>query len=93
MDWSDFNVDFHSSIPDIESKEFQAILAGKPLKLLDLRPYMIPRPFTVFENDSIQKSLDLFRLMNLRHLPVLAEEDGSLVGMITRQDLFAFMSI
>jgi len=54
---------------------------------------MVPRPYTIFENDSIQKSLDLFRLMNLRHLPVLAEDDGSLVGIITRQDLFQFMSI
>ena len=84
LDWSDFNVDFHSSTPSIDSKEFERVAAAHPTKLLDLRPYMIPRPFTAFENDSIQKCLDLFRLMNLRHLPVLAEEDGSLVGMITR---------
>jgi CBS domain-containing protein len=45
---------------------------------------MIPRPLTVFENDSIQKCLDIFRLMNLRHLPVLCEDDGTIVGMITR---------
>ena len=62
-------------------------------KVVDLRPFMVPRPYTIYENDSIQKSLDLFRLMNLRHLPVLVEEDGSLAGIITRQDLFQFMSI
>lgn len=54
---------------------------------------MIARPHTVFENDGIQKALDTFRLMNLRHLPVLNEDDGSLIGMITRQDLFAFMAV
>ena len=93
LDWSDFNVDFHSSTPSIHAKELQRVAKNNATKLIDLRPYMIPRPFTVFENDSIQKCLDLFRLMNLRHMPVLAEEDGSLVGMISRQDLFAFMTL
>jgi CBS domain-containing protein len=54
---------------------------------------MIPRPHSVFENDTIQKCLDIFRLMNLRALPVVNEDNGSLVGIITRQDLFAFMSV
>jgi len=93
LDWSDFNVDFHSSTLSIHDKEFDRVVETDGAKLIDLRPYMIPRPFTVFENDSIQKCLDVFRLMNLRHLPVLAEEDGSLVGMIARQDLFAFMTL
>ena len=61
--------------------------------MIDLRAYMIPRPHSVFENDTIQKCLDIFRLMNLRALPVVNEDDGSLVGIITRQDLFAFMSV
>lgn len=52
--------------------------------VIDLRPYMQPRPFTVFEHDSLQKCLDQFRLMNLRQMPVLCEEDGSVVGIITR---------
>ena len=54
---------------------------------------MVARPFTVFENDPLQKCLDTFRLMNLRHMPVLSESDGKVAGMITRQDLFAFLSI
>ena len=93
LDWSDFNVDFHSTCPDVNSKEIQKIAHTHSSKVIDLRPYMVPRPFTVFENDNFQKCLDIFRLMNLRHMPVLAEEDGSIVGMITRQDLFAFMSV
>lgn len=35
-------------------------------KSVDLRPYMVSRPHTVFENDGLQKCLDIFRLMNLR---------------------------
>lgn len=93
LDWSDFNVDFHSSTPSIHEAEFLSIVQRHGDRIVDLRPFMIPRPFTVFENDSLQKCLDLFRLMNLRHLPVLDEEDGAPVGMITRQDLFAFMTI
>ena len=91
LDWDDFNVDFHSSVPDIKEKRFIQAAQQHGQKLIDLRPFMVPRPFTVFENDNLQKGLDLFRLMNLRHLPVLSEENGKMVGMITRQDIFAFI--
>ena len=66
LEWSDFNVDLHSTIPDAASKEFVNIADSHGQKVIDLRPYMVPRPFSVFENDSIQKCLDVFRLMNLR---------------------------
>lgn len=52
LDWSDFNVDFHSTCPDINAKEFQQITHTHSSKIIDLRPYMVPRPFTVFENDN-----------------------------------------
>lgn len=52
LDWSDFNVDFHSTCPDVHSKEFEQISRTHANKVIDLRPYMVPRPFTVFENDS-----------------------------------------
>jgi len=86
-------VDFHSYTDDINKKEYKNILEACSDKVIDLRPYMVPRPYSVFENDSIQKCLELFRLMNLRHLPVVNEDDGQIVGMITRQDLFAFMTV
>jgi hypothetical protein len=58
LEWWDFNVDFHSSTLDINKKEYENIVENNPQKIVDLRPYMIPRPFTVFENDCLQKCLD-----------------------------------
>ena len=93
LDWSDFNVNFHSTTPSIEAPGLGLLCERHNSQVIDLRSYMVARPHTVFENDTIQKTLDIFRLMNLRHLPVLNEDDGTLVGIITRQDLFAFMSV
>lgn len=31
--------------------------------------------------------------MNLRTMPIVNEDNGTLVGVITRQDLFAFMTM
>ena len=52
LDWSDFNVDFHSTCPDVNSKEIQKIAHTHSSKVIYLRPYMVPGPFTVFENDN-----------------------------------------
>jgi len=93
LQWYDFNVDFHGDAPNSNSPAIKKAVEKFGSHVIDIRPYMIPRPFVAHENDSIQKCLDLFRLMNLRHLPVLNEDDGSLIGMITRQDLFAFMAL
>lgn len=84
---------FHSITPSIHTEEYKKIAQRHADEVVDLRNFMIARPFTVFENDSIQKCLDTFRLMNLRQLPVLNEDEGSLVGIITRQDLFSFMAV
>ena len=50
---------------------------------------MIERPLSVQENQRIQQVLEVFRLMNLRHLPVVNEFDNTLMGIITRKDIFA----
>lgn len=60
---------------------------------LDLRPYMWEHPFTAFVHDDLAKVLELFRHHHLRHLPIVNPADGSLVGVITRKDLFAYMSL
>jgi predicted transcriptional regulator len=61
-------------------------------KVIHLRPYWEPKPFTCFKKDSFQKTLSIFRLMNCRQLPVLDEKRNcALVGIITRQDLFKYM--
>lgn len=73
---------FPEALYDKNSEDFQTI---------DLKPIMTVRPHTVFEEDSIQKCLDVFRLMNLRHLPVLEEGTGVVKGIITRQDIFKYM--
>ena len=51
---------------------------------LDLRPYMIERPFTVTLYDKFSKILSLFRQMQLRQLLVINEVNGRLEGIITR---------
>lgn len=84
LDWTAFNVNFHSSTDNIHDEKYQLILETDGQRIIDLRAFMIPRPHTVFENDSIQKCLDIFRLMNLKQLPVLSEDSGSIVGIITR---------
>ena len=51
------------------------------------------KPFVVNENTELQKLLSIFRLMNLRHLPVTANEDGRLKGILTRKDIFKYLEI
>lgn len=70
-------VDTFDTIADICKKH--------PNKTIDLRPYIEHRPFSVFQKDSLQKVVKIFRMMNLRQLPVLDERRGSaLTGIITR---------
>ena len=62
-------------------------------ELVDLRPYMIEQPYTVQTNNDLDRCLELFRHMHLRHLPVVVPGSGALVGIITRKDLFAYLSL
>jgi CBS domain-containing protein len=84
-------VDFHSSTLPLGSIHDTA--QNNLEKEIDLRPYMIERPYCVWETDKLPKIVELFRLMNLRHLPVINENDNTLQGIITRQDIFAYMTI
>ncbi len=54
---------------------------------------MIERPHLVSVADRFPKVLNLFRQMQLRQLLVTNDSDGKLVGVITRQDIFSFMSL
>jgi len=45
IEWQDLNQDFESHAKD--HKHVKQIVEQNPEKLLDLRPYMIERPFTV----------------------------------------------
>ena len=62
-------------------------------KKIDMRPYMIYNPYTIFTTDRLDKCVEVFRKMHLRHLPVIHPGNGSLKGIITRQDLFQFLDL
>ncbi len=54
---------------------------------------MIERPFSVSVFDKMPKVLNIFRQMQLRQLLVTNDADGKLAGIITRKDIFQFMSL
>ena len=60
---------------------------------LDLRPYMWEDPIKVSVYAKIKDVLELFRMHHLRHLIVVDPSDGQLAGIVTRKDLFAYMSL
>ena len=59
---------------------------------IDLRPYMNLGPLTVSVECPATRVHTLFRALQLRHLCVL-DADASVVGIITRKDLHAAVSI
>ena len=59
---------------------------------IDLRPYMNLGPLTVSVECPATRVHTLFRALQLRHLCVL-DGDASVVGIITRKDLHAAVSI
>ena len=70
------------------------VSSSSPLddEIIDLRPYMNLGPLSVQEECPATRVHSIFRTMQLRHLCVL-DKDASLVGIITRKDLHAAVSI
>ena len=91
LSWRDFNENFHSTTPSLS--EIRDICEQNSSKVIDLKPYIIEKPFFVHDTDRLDKVVELFRLMNLRQLIVVNEQYGTITGIITRQDIFAFMTI
>ena len=91
LPWHYFNNDFWSN--DREYAEVEAICDTNQDRMVDVRPYMIETPFLAQSTDRLQKLLDVFRHMHLRMLAVTHPGTGALEGIITRQDLFAYMSL
>lgn len=54
---------------------------------------MYERPYTVQQKDKLSKVLTIFKVMHLRHLPVVHFKSGVLEGIVTRQDIFQYMSL
>lgn len=61
--------------------------------MIDVRPYIYEHPYRVTIHDNFEKCLETFRTNSLRHLCVVSPHQGAVVGVITRKDLFAYMSI
>ncbi|XP_039289878.1 H(+)/Cl(-) exchange transporter 7 isoform X2 [Nilaparvata lugens] len=55
-------------------------------KVLDLKPYMNPSPYTVKYDASLPRIFRLFRGLGLRHVVVL-NDINEVVGLVTRKDL------
>jgi len=83
LPWQQFTRDFWSiDLPFDMDLEY--LCEKEKTQMLDFRPYMISNPFTVFTTDYLDKCIDIFRKMHLRHIAVIHPRNGSLQGIITR---------
>jgi hypothetical protein len=92
LEWTAFKSNFHSEEPDC-TKVLEEIVDSYPDEMIDLRPYLWQQPFLVSVNDPLRKCLEVFQSHHLRHLPVVLPSNGMCVGVITRKDLFEYMSL
>ena len=95
LNWIDFKAEPYESKYDEEDrkKEVSDIVSDNFGKFVNLANYIIEEPQICHTTDRLRKVCDLFRHMQLRQLPVINPQDGKLVGIITRQDIFSFMQI
>jgi CBS domain-containing membrane protein len=56
--------------------------------VLRVRDLMTPEVATLRENDKLSIADDVMRLGRIRHLPVLSEDEGEVVGIVSQRDLF-----
>ena len=91
LHWHYFCNDFYSS--DRSFSQVSEIAENFSDRHIDLRPYMIEQPYAVSTTDKLPKCLELFRHMHLRALPVNDPTTGRPVALLTRADLFAYMSL
>lgn len=91
LHWHHFCTDFYST--ERQFSEVSDIANNYGEKFIDLRPYMVEYPYVVLTTDKLPKCLELFRHMHLRALPVNDPNTGRPVAVLTRQDIFAYMSL
>ena len=58
------------------------------MKNLKVRDVMTADPTTLKRNDKLTLADDIMRLGRVRHLPVVDDDDQTLVGIVTQRDLF-----
>ena len=90
VSWEDFNVNPEDTCPPFST--VRDLCNANLDKIIKLAPYMVHRPYTAVPRDNLQKLIDIFRSHHLRHL-LIVDQGETLVGIITRQDLFSYMSI
>jgi CBS domain-containing protein len=64
------------------------LLGELSMKDLKVRDVMTADPTTLKRNDKLTLADDIMRLGRVRHLPVLDDDDQTLVGIVTQRDLF-----
>ena len=90
--WDSINTDY--TFADVRKfSDVEHICDQNGDKLIDMRPYMLERPYHLSPKDKLQKIVDLFRQMHLRQIPIVKDSNGEVVGIITRQDIFSYMSL
>lgn len=92
VSWRRFNYNIYSEEAD-PKEVLETVCDSYEDEKLDLRPYMWELPYIAYVHDDLDKCLELFRHHHLRHLPIVNPSDGSLVGIVTRKDLFAYMEL
>jgi len=58
--------------------------------MIGLNELMTPKPFTLFENQTVLDARTLMSEKNIRHIPIV-NKDNILAGIFTQRDLFAVM--
>lgn len=58
------------------------------MKELKVRDVMTADPTTLKRNDKLTLADDIMRLGRVRHLPVVDDDDQTVVGIVTQRDLF-----
>ena len=92
LPWTDFTRDF-MSLDIAMTPAVKQYCENTPDSWIDMRPYMIENPEKCTRYDFLPKVLARFRHMHLRHLCVTDPTDGTLEGVITRQDIFLWMPL
>jgi len=56
------------------------------------RQIMVSPVVTVTPETTVDEAMALFRARNFRHLPVVADESGGLIGMVSDRDLLGYLA-
>ena len=92
INWEEFNVDIYST-EYTGKKVLDEVCEVYPDQSVDLRPYIWENPMSVTIYTKFERILEVFRMHHLRTLNVVNPNNGDLEGVITRQDMFAYMSL